>query len=75
MGKTIVYVGLDGERLTFDIPRNANRPLIARAVKNIHQGADIDLAVRALTEAKQGVLFDIVSTLEEHDPSTLDAAT
>ena len=66
--KTIVYVALDGERLTFDIPKNANRPLIAKAVKRIHQGDDIDLSVRALTDAEQAVVFDIVASLEAHAP-------
>ena len=66
--RTIQYVALDGERLTFEVPKTANRPLIARAVKNISGGGDVDLAVACLTQSEQDTVLDIIAALEAHAP-------
>lgn len=64
--QTIAYVGYDGERLTFEVPKGANRVLIARCIRRIHEGANPDLAVRGLTDAEHGLVLEIVASLEEH---------
>ena len=64
--QSIAYVGYDGERLTFDVPKGANRVLVARCIRRIHEGAKPDLAVRGLTDAEHGLVLEIVGALEEH---------
>lgn len=64
--QTVVYVAMDNERLTFNVPKGVNRIMVARAVRRIHEGANPDLVTRGLTHAERDLLLDIVGTLEEH---------
>lgn len=66
MARSMVYIGLDGERLDFPVPKGVNRHLVARAIRSIHGGSDPDLAVRGLTDPEQAMVLEVVATLEEH---------
>ena len=63
---TIAYIAYDGTRCEFEVPKGANRSLVARAVRKIHDGANPDMATRGLTETERGLLLNIVAKLENH---------
>jgi hypothetical protein len=63
---TIQYMAMDGERLTFDVPKGINRSLVVSAIKKMHQGQNPDLAVRGLTRPEVALLLNIVESLQKH---------
>jgi hypothetical protein len=62
----IGYMGLDGSRLSFEVPKGLNRSLVVSAIKKIHHGKNPDLAVRGLTRAELDLVLNIVESLESH---------
>jgi hypothetical protein len=62
----MVYVGMDGVRLDFPVPKHVCRHLVARAIKKVHSGSDPDLVVRGLTDPEIELVMQIIGTLQEH---------
>ena len=66
MSNPISYIGQDGERLDFTVPRGVTRGLVVSAIKKIHHGGNADLAVRGLTRSELDLVLNIVDSLESH---------
>lgn len=64
----IAFEALDGEHLTFNVPKGCNRYLVTRAIQRLHRGEDADLVDIGLTRAETTFIAEVVAELEDHRP-------
>lgn len=66
--QTIAFDALDDARLTFMLPRRANKSLILRALRLVHEGKALEGACSLLTRTEREFVLDVIAELEAHRP-------
>lgn len=66
MNRQITFVAMDGQRLTFAIPRACNAYLVQKACEKAHKGLEPELVDFGLTRRETELVAEIVASLEGH---------